>query len=542
MTQQSTPLIKTKSLKDIIAEQYKMCATSPQYFMKKYCLISHPKKGKIPFMLYPFQDDCLTEFMGNRYNIILKSRQLGLSTLSAAYALWNMLFREDFQVLVIATGKDVAKNMITKIRIMYQNLPTWLRLIAEEDNKLSLVLNNGSRVVAISSAPERARSEALSLLIIDEAAFVDRMVEIWTAAQQTLATGGDCILLSTPNGMGNWFHTMWLDAEEKSNGFNTIKLHWSVHPERDQSWRDEQDKKLGMRKAAQECDADFLTSGNALINMDILQYYKQTFAQEPQEKRSVDKGLWIWEYPDYTRPYVITADVARGDGGDYSACHVFDLEHMRQVAEYKGKITTRDYGRMLAALGVEYNNAMIVVERENVGWDTIQELIDIAYPNLFYSSNDLQYVDVHKQMTNKIYSQEKKLKPGFATTSRNRSLIINKVERYFEEVSMDTGEASLIVRSMRLLNELETFIWKDGKAQAQSGRNDDLVMALAIFLWVRDTALKLRQEGVEMTKMILGKITKSEQFDGLYRSGDMRNSEAWNWDIGKEMLNLKEYL
>jgi len=535
-------IVKKKTLKEIIAEQYKVCAGSSQYFMKKYCLIQHPTKGKIPFILYPFQETCLDEFRDNRYNIILKSRQLGLSTLTAAYALWRMTFQDDFQVLVIATGKDVAKNLITKIRIMYQNLPAWLREEATEDNKMSLVFKNGSRVVAISSAPERARSEALSLLIVDEAAFIDRIEEIWTASQQTLATGGDCIVLSTPNGMGNWFHSMWMDAEEGANGFHTIKLHWSLHPERDQVWRDDQDKKLGSRKAAQECDTDFLTSGNTLIDMAILQYYKETHAKEPEEKRSIDKGLWIWEYPDYSRTYVIAADVGRGDGSDYSACHVFDIENLRQVAEYKGHIGTREYGRLLATLGVEYNNALIIVERENIGWDTVQELIDINYQNLFYSSSDLQYVDVQRQLTNKIGTQEKKLKPGFGTTQRTRPLLISKIENYFEEINMETNETSMTIHSHRLINELQTFIWKDGKAQAQSGRNDDLVMALGMLLWVRDTALKLRQEGIDLTKMILGKIGTSPRFEGVYRPGDVVSDDQWKYRIGKETVNLKEYL
>jgi len=537
----SQTIVKNKkTLKEIIAEQYKLCATDPQYFMSKYCMIQHPTRGKIPFVLYPFQGHCVNDFIQNRYNIILKSRQLGLSTLTAGYALWRMLFKADYQVLVIATGKDVAKNLITKVRIMYQGLPTWLRVPNTEDNKMSLVLENGSRILAISSAPERARSEALSLLILDEAAFIAKIDDIWAASQQTIATGGDCIILSTPNGMGNWFHSKWLDAEEE--GYNSIKLHWSVHPERDQSWRDEQDKKLGVRKAAQECDTDFLTSGNTVVDMSIIQYYKESIVRDPEEKRSIDRGLWIWEYPDYNRAYAITADVARGDGTDYSACHVFDIEAVRQVAEYKGQIGTRDWGRLLAVLGIEYNNALIVVERENVGWDTIQELIDMNYQNLFYSSNDLQYVDVHRQITNKMRAQEKKLKPGFATTPRNRGLVINKIESYFEETNMDEAETSITIYSKRLLNELETFIWKNGKAQAQSGRNDDLVMALGIFLWVRDTALKLRQEGIDLTKMLLSKISKAPQFEGIYRNQDSMLRDQWKVDLGKENIDLTEYL
>ncbi|KKN00304.1 hypothetical protein LCGC14_1139270 [marine sediment metagenome] len=115
-----------------------------------------------------------------------------------------------------------------------------------------------------------------------------------------------------------------------------------------------------------------------------LKFFEETFVKDPEEKRSIDKGLWIWEYPDYTRSYIIAADVARGDGSDYSAFHIFDAESLTQVAEYKGLADTREYGRLLAVVGIEYNNALVIVERENVGWDTIQELIDINYQNFLY--------------------------------------------------------------------------------------------------------------------------------------------------------------
>jgi hypothetical protein len=137
---------------------------------------------------------------------------------------------------------------------MYENLPKWLQLPYSEKNKLSLRLKNGSKITAKSSNTDAARSEAVSLLLIDEAAFIDNIEETYTAAQQTLATGGQCMALSTPNGIANWFHKTWVDAEAGENGFIPVKLPWTVHPERDQTWRDEQDRKLGVRAAAQECD------------------------------------------------------------------------------------------------------------------------------------------------------------------------------------------------------------------------------------------------------------------------------------------------
>jgi phage terminase large subunit-like protein len=157
-----------KSLKQIVAEEYVKCSQDPVHFMKKYCMIQHPVRGKIQFQLYPFQEKTLMEFATNRYNIVLKSRQTGISTLSAGYALWKMLFNSDFNVLVIATKQDVAKNLVTKVRVMHDLLPTWLKGGAMEDNKLSLKLSNGSQIKAIASSPDAGRSEALSLLVIDE--------------------------------------------------------------------------------------------------------------------------------------------------------------------------------------------------------------------------------------------------------------------------------------------------------------------------------------------------------------------------------------
>ena len=141
----------SKKLKQVIQQEYKKCAVDPVYFMKKYCYIQHPKRGKVKFNLYPFQERCVTDFNDNRYNIILKSRQLGISTLSAGYALWTMIFHNDKNILVIATGKDVAKNLVTKVRVMFEGLPSWLRASTEEINKLSIRLTNGSQIKAIAS-------------------------------------------------------------------------------------------------------------------------------------------------------------------------------------------------------------------------------------------------------------------------------------------------------------------------------------------------------------------------------------------------------
>ncbi len=519
-----------QSLKDIIKLEYVKCSKDPIYFMKKYCMIQHPVRGRIPFHLYPFQEKTLTEFDKERYNIILKSRQTGISTLTAGFSLWKMLFNNDFNCLVIATKQEVAKNLVTKVRYMNENLPSWLKQTTVEDNKLSLRYSNGSQIKATSSSGDAGRSEALSLLVFDEAAFIDNIEEIWISAQSTLSTGGNAIILSTPNGVGNFFHKTWVGAEDETNSFNTIRLHWSVHPERDQSWRDEQETLLGAKGAAQECDCDFVSSGDTVIEPQLLQFYKETYCQEPLEKTGFDGNLWKWQYPDYNKSYMIVADVARGAGGDYSACHVMDVELAEQVAEYKGKLDTKDFGNFLVALATEYNNALLVVENANIGWAVIQQVIDRDYKNLFYMSKDLKYVDVEHQLHNKYRAEERGMVAGFSTTSKTRPLIISKLDDYFRE-------KSVTVRSARLVDELFTFIWNGNRAEAMKGYNDDLVMAFSIGLWVRDTALRLRQEGIDLTKQALGGIGQATHGTAVY-GGNQPDHNPWSQKINGEDEDL----
>ena len=516
------------SIKQVIQQQYIKCAADPVFFMKQYCYIQHPKRGKIKFNLYPFQENSLTELRDNRYNIILKSRQLGISTLTAGFALWSMLFNEDYNVLVIATTQEVAKNLVNKVQIMNEMLPSWLKTEIVSNNKLSLKFKNGSQIKAISSASTGARSEALSLLIVDEAAFIRNIEEIWIASQATLSTGGGAIVLSTPNGIGNWFHQTWAEAESGVNGFHTIKLHWDVHPERDQSWRDDQTKLLGERGAAQECDCDFISSGHTVIDGNLLAEY-QSKCIEPIERRGYDGAYWIWEYPDYAKDYIVVADVARGDSSDWSTFHVFDVEDVRQVAEYKGKLPPNDFGNMLVTVATEWNNALLAIENANIGWAAIQPALDRSYPNLHYTYRDDGYVDAEVQLRKNYDMQDKtKMVPGVTTSSRTRPLMISALEMYMRE-------GTPVIRSKRLIQELFVFIWLNGKAQATTGYNDDLVMSFAIGLWLRDTALKLRQKGIDLNKQAMSQFRKT---DSVIYTGNPNQNDSWKWDTGFGSENL----
>jgi hypothetical protein len=504
-------------LRDFIREETRKCMEDPIYFMRKYVKIQHPNKGTIPFDLFPFQEDTLENFHDARFLLILKSRQLGITTLVAAYSLWSMIFHSDKNILIISIKQEVSKEIVTKVRFANDHLPSWLKVVAVEDNRLSLRLKNGSSIAATSSSSDAGRSKALSLLVLDEAAFIDCAADIWTSCYNTLSTGGRAIVLSTPNGVGNWFHKMWVDAEKNRNDFKTLRLPWNLHPERNQAWRDEQTKQLGEREANQECDCDFLTSGVNVIDLITLQHYEETMMRDPLEM-SHGNALWTWEHEKSEKSYIISADVARGDGQDYSAAHVFDIDTLEQVAEFQGLLPTKDYGHLLVTLAVKYNDALLVVERENVGWAVLQQIIDEQYKNTFYSSNDLKVVDVYRQFTNKYNTGE--VKPGFGTTISTRPLLISKLEAYFRE-------RGVIIRSTRTLNELKTFIWHNGKAQAAPNYNDDLVIALAIGLWIRDTALRLRSQGVLLSKSLLNGVyvEKPVQNSPIYVTKNLGNAE-----------------
>ena len=256
----------TENLTQEQIEEITKCRLRPIYFIRKYCVIRHPQRGIIPFDLYPFQENVINRILTNRFVIIVKGRQMGLSTLLAAYCVWFACFFQAKQILILANKGSVASNIIRKCKLFFENIPSWLVPQQTNDNMQSLMFDNASIIAATTTTPDAARSEALSFMIFDEAAMVrNRLIqEVWTSARPTLSTGGSAIILSTPKGIGNWFHSMWVKAEsgeaeiidskepERNVSFFPIKLHWSLHPERDEAWAADELKTMNPREFAQE--------------------------------------------------------------------------------------------------------------------------------------------------------------------------------------------------------------------------------------------------------------------------------------------------
>jgi len=483
------------SKQELMAEVVR-CGKDPAYFCNMYAKISHPMRGLIPFDMYSFQEEALRDFKENRFSVILKARQLGISTTVAAYVCWMMLFHRDKNVLVVATKLGTAANLVKKIKAIHKNLPSWLKISdIIVDNRNSFELENGSQVKASSTSGDAGRSEALSLLVVDEAAFVEGIEELWAGLYPTLSTGGRCIALSTPNGVGNWFHKTYTEAEEGKNDFHTIKLPWSIHPERDQAWFEKETRNMSRREIAQELECSFNASGDTLIHGDDLKLIMEK-TSEPKHKTGFDRNYWIWQEPLPDREYFMVADVARGDGSDFSVAQVFEVQSMNQVAEYQGKITPDMFAPLLFSIATEYNNALLVIENNSLGIGVLSRLQELEYKNLYYSVKSThEYVD---ELTAEAIGGV----AGFTMSMKTRPLVVAKFEEFVRN-------KLITINSRRLANEVKTFIWHNGRAQAMRSYNDDLIIASCIACWVRDTALTVNKREVEYKKALLTGISVS---------------------------------
>ena len=484
------------SKKEILKEIVK-AGKDPDYFINNYAKISHPMKGLIPFKTYDFQSDLINSFNDHRFTVILKARQLGISTITAAYIAWMMMFHRDKNILVIATKFNTASNLVKKVKSIIKHLPDWLTISnIAIDNRTSFELSNGSQIKASSTSGDAGRSEALSLLVIDEAAHVEGLEELWTGLYPTLSTGGRCIALSTPNGVGNWFHQTYIDSEDEKNDFFPVRLPWQVHPDRDQEWFEKETKNMSRRQIAQELECNFNMSGETVFHPDDMKRIVIEVA-EPKYRTGFDRNFWIWEEfnPEFT--YLLSADVARGDGADYSTFHIFKIETMEIIGEYKGKLTPDLFSNLLFDTGGEYGNCMIAVENNSVGFAVIEKLKGRGYPNLYYS-----YKSSHEYVDPLIGEYKSNAVAGFTTSQKSRPLIIAKMEEFIRNKLVK-------IYSKRLYNEMETFVWHNGKPQAMKKYNDDLIMACAIGCWVKDMAFEAGQKDVEYKKAMLNSMIKT---------------------------------
>lgn len=473
-------MLKTKILTNSNRrDEFVKCASDPIYFIVNYIRIPHPSLGIIPFEMFEYQKDCIKAFETHKYNVILKARQLGVSTVCAAYSLWKVLFRPAKTVLVVATGQRATKEFFDRVRVMYTDLKSdknryqilHKNIFPElEFSKFSLAFSHGSKIEAIPCNEQAIRSKAASLLIIDEAAFIDNDETIFKAAHHTIQHGEGAIFLSSPKNTKGKFYEYWRGAVEKTNDYNPIRLPWNVNPEHDQDWYQQQVRDLNndMRAVKQELECVFVESeGNTYFEeADIVKV--RASVKKPISFDQHYPTLWVWKEPMIGHRYVISADVSKGGEGadkDYSVFHVIDIDKGIVCAEFVGKIFPDELAELLVEYAKKYNRAYVCPEQNTFGTETLSKLYELKY-NKVYSDKHLNYGMF-------VYGKDKMREAGFSTQTKSRNEALAKLYTLLRNNQIE-------VHSERFAKELDAFIVKNDKPQASSGNHDDVIMSLAI--------------------------------------------------------------
>ncbi|MEQ8822652.1 MAG: terminase family protein [Sumerlaeia bacterium] len=458
------------------AEEVRRCAADPYYFILNYGWLIDPgaRRPVKPFRPYPSQRDCLREFIAHPFTFILKGRQLGMSWLVAGYTLWAAIFRPFSNIQVISINQARAKRFLDRVKFIYRHLPDFLRMrvsngVPGDVGTVTVIeFENGSRIESIPTSREAGRSETLTVLVIDEAAFVRWVDEIWEAARPTLSSGGTAIVLTTPHGLGDWTHEQVTAAISGESIWNLLLLDWRDHPGRGEEWAARERLALGEDAFAQEHEAKFLSSGRPAFDVAALRSLDETIHEDPVALRPADvqRGgeLYIFELPTSSGSYVLGADTAKGTGKSYNAFTVRDRATGRQVASYRGKPLVGEYARLISQVGGYFNDALVAVELNNTGLAVMEHLVlnvrnGNGYPNLYHEVDPI--------------SQRIKAEPGWNTTAGSKTRILSKMQDAV--LRRRTG-----IRCLRQLSEMWTTVYHGARIAARQGYSDDLVMADAI--------------------------------------------------------------
>lgn len=462
-----------------LKEEFQKCKKDKVYFISKYIKVEHQLLGLTNFELFPFQERIIRELDSYRFNILRKFRQAGCTTIACAYALHICVFEKNKTIPILSMGDIESTEVLARIKIMYDELPGFLKpaITKGGDNKHNLELVTGCKIKARPGKKTSGRGLSGYLLIIDEAAFIDNIKDIWKAVYPIIATGGRVFMLSTVNGMGNFFHTMWMEALEKRNEFNYIDIDWREHPQYNYNpeyewlynllttkdpkydvtkFEEVTRKNVGIKVWKQEYEKEFLGTGETYIDGEILTLLHNNASLEYVAKYNNRFRVWKEQEPFYE--YVMAADVAMGRGRDYSAFHIINCYNGEQVAEfYSNKTPMDEFAHILATEGKRYNTALVIPERNTIGLSLIDYLL-----------NREQYENVWMDSTGKF---------GFQVTMQNKDTLLADMEDAIRT-------KKVLLNSERTVKELLTFIVdENGKVKADEGQNDDLVMSLALTVY-----------------------------------------------------------
>jgi len=447
------------------------CSKDSIYFIENYVRIITLDKGFVQIKLYPFQHRAINDIDNNRRVIVKAGRQVGKTTMVVGYILWYILFNQDKFVAILANKAPTAREILNRIKVAYEALPLWLQQGVKTWNKGDIELENNCRVMATSTASSAIRGYSISLLYLDEFAFVPSNIaeEFFTSVYPTISSGetSKVLISSTPCGM-NHYYRMWTEATEGLNGFKHIEADWREVPGRDQKWADEQRRVLGDEKFLQEMECEFMGSAGTLLSSASL---KSLAFVKPVH--TSDNGIKIYEQPKQGHVYTIVADTSRGKGLDYSACVVIDCTiPYKVVASYKdNNISPLVYPSILKKMGDYYNQAYALVEINDNG----QQVVDSLFEDYEYE-NILSTIEIKSKIA-LTWGYGNKSNRGIRTTKSVKRLGCSILKNLIEQ-------NKLIIQDFDTIAELSTFIAKGSSFEAEEGGHDDLVMCLVLFSWM----------------------------------------------------------
>ncbi len=507
--------------------EYVKCSKDPIYFIENYVKIITLDKGFVQISLYPFQKQAITDINDNRRVIVKAGRQVGKTTMVVGYILWYILFNQDKFVAILANKAPTAREILNRVKIAYEALPLWIQQGVKVWNKGDIELENNCRIMATSTASSAIRGYSISLLYLDEFAFVPSNIadEFFTSVYPTISSGTQSKILisSTPNGM-NHFYRMWTEAVEGQSGFKHIEANWRQVPGRDQAWADDQRRILKDEKFLQEMECEFMGSAGTLLSsvaLKSLAFVKPIHLSE--------NGIKVYQAPIPEHNYVIIADTARGRGLDYSAFSVIDVTSIpyKQVCTYKdNNISPIVYPSIIRRMGEYYNSAYVLIEINDNGQQVVDSLFDeYEYENILSTVEIKGKIAVTWGYGNKSYR-------GVRTTKSVKRLGCSIMKNLIEA-------QQLIIQDFDTISELSTFISNGTSFEAAEGSHDDLVMTLVLFAWLTnqkffseltntDIRLKLYEEQMkqieeERLPTFLGGHIDVDQNDGSY----LENGDIW---------------
>jgi hypothetical protein len=480
------------------------------YFCHKYVQIMHPIRGMLPFILYDYQRRVISEYDHYRFNIISKFRQGGLTTVTSIWALWRCMFRKDQTIMLMSKTDREAMTAAKMVGRAIQWLPSWLAPEMGKNNDHSKEFAHTSGSIDFQG-PEAARTRALTYMILDEAAHIPGMEDHWKAMYPTLSAGGACVAISTVNGLGNWYEEIYHNAEVKKNKFHIIDLEFWEHPDyNDDDWVESTYAQLGEDGWQQEVMRSFLGSGETYIKPDIigeldlaireksgpLRVKFPQWCNEHEEFMDEKGALWIWKEPVDGHEYTMAVDAADGVGklGDNSCFEIIDDHTMEQVAEfYSNRVPPHIFAQIINQTAIYYNTAKVVVENMATSGGAVMSALQ----------NTLMYENLYSDMT------KRKVQPGIKTTSQLRPAVLEALQHRLIQ-------RSITINSPRLIHELKTFIYNASRkrAEAQKGKHDDAIMALALAIFVRDESMKGIPVGADVPKELMD-VFKSEVYEEI---------------------------